>query len=70
MMSHKLAVDLAVTCVVPPLLTGLWLIFVYLNNRWVERKGGGTKIAAHPWRNLINMFAVSLFLTVLDLFRK
>jgi hypothetical protein len=55
--------------VVPPFLNGLWLIFVYINNRIAERSGG-EQIEPRPWWNLICGYIVVLFLTTLDLFRR
>jgi hypothetical protein len=66
MMINKLVMDVEVGLVVPPFLTGQWLIFVYVNNRLAERSGRGSKIEPHPWQNLIHGYLVILVLTALD----
>ena len=70
MMSDKLAGDLVVGLIVPPILTGLWLTFVHFNNNIVERRRRGTKIEPHPWLNLMQGYLVMLVLIALDLFRR
>ena len=69
-MLEKLIRDLAIGFVVPPVLTGLWLIFVRFNNRRAERTERAKRIEPHPWWNLIHGYVVVLFLTALDLLRK
>jgi hypothetical protein len=61
-MMNELVMDVGVGLVVPPFLTGLWLIFVYLNNRFSLRQ-----IAPHPWRHLIQLYLVVVVLTAFDL---
>lgn len=64
-----LVMEAEVGLVVPPLLTGLWLIFVYINNRIVERRARGSRIEPHPLQNLIHRYLVILFLMAIHYFR-
>ena len=64
----NLVTEMEVGLVVPPLLTGLWLVFVYINNRIVERRGRGSRIEPHPWQNLIHGYLVILALIALHYF--
>jgi hypothetical protein len=69
-MINNLRIELVSGAVVPPVLTGLWLIFVYINNRVVEHKGRGSRIEQHPWLNLIHGYLVILGLFALDYFQR
>jgi hypothetical protein len=56
--------ELVIDLIVPPALTGLWLLFVSINDRIVDRKGKGSRIDAHPWRLLIETYLVVFVLTL------
>ena len=60
---HELIPELIMDLIVPPLLTGLWLLFVIVNNRIVDKMGRGSKVEAHALRLLIQTFLVCLTLT-------
>jgi ABC-type sulfate transport system permease component len=62
--------NLVIGFVVPPLITGIWLLFVLINNRWAEKSLTGSRIEPHPWANLFKMYLVSLVLTLFHIFQR
>jgi hypothetical protein len=52
------------------MLTGLWLLFVGVNNRIVDQNGKGTKIEAYPWRLLIQMYFVAFVLALIHFYSR
>ena len=67
---HELIYELMIDLLVPPILTGLWLLFVSVNNGIVDQNGKGNKIEAHPWRLLIQTYLVAFVLTLIRLHSK
>lgn len=62
---HELIVEFAVDFMIPPILTGVWLLFVSANNRIVSRRGTGSRIQANPWQVLGQMYLVMFCLTLI-----
>jgi hypothetical protein len=62
---HGLIPELMSDLIGPPMLTGLWLLFVSANNRIVDQKGRGCKIEARSWRLLIHLYFVVFILTLI-----
>jgi hypothetical protein len=67
---HELIPELVIDLVVPPMLTGLWMLFVGVNNRIVDHNGSGSKIDAYPWRVLIQLYVVVFVLALAHLYSK
>jgi hypothetical protein len=66
---YELIPTLIIDLVVPPVMAGLWLLFVSANNG-IVRRNGGSRIEGHPWQLLIQMYVVVLFLTLVHLWKK
>lgn len=62
---HELIPELLIDLLVPPMLTGLWLLIVSVNNAIVGQNGKGSKIEAQPWRLLIQTYFVLFVLTLI-----
>ena len=67
---HELIYELMIDLLVPPRLTGLWLLFVSVNNGIVNQNGKRSKLEAHPGRLLIQMYLVAFALTLIHLHSK
>jgi hypothetical protein len=67
---HELIPELMIDLLVPPMLTGLCLLFVSVNNGIVDQNGKGSKIEAHPWRLLIQMYFVAFVLALIHFHSK
>jgi hypothetical protein len=63
-MNHRAYIDLVVGSVSSPVLTALWAVFVRVNNHYTSRK-----IDPRPWLTLFKLYMVTIFLTVMDLYR-
>jgi hypothetical protein len=64
---HDLLTELIVDLIVPPIVTAVWLLFAYINNYIVDRRGKGSKVERNPWRLLIQTYLVVLVLTLVHL---
>jgi hypothetical protein len=51
--------------VMPPVMTGLWIVFVRVNNTYSLRQ-----IAPQPWLTLFKFYMIAIFLTVIDHYAK
>jgi hypothetical protein len=67
---RELIFELMMDLVIPPILTGLWLLFASINNGIVDQRGKGSKIDAYPWRFLIQTYIVAFFLTLIHIYRR
>jgi hypothetical protein len=67
---HELISELMIDLIVPPMLTGLWLLFASVNNHIVDRKGMGSGIDARPWRVLIQGYLVVFLLALVHFYAR
>jgi|HubBroStandDraft_1064217.scaffolds.fasta_scaffold199763_1 hypothetical protein len=61
---HELIPELIIDMISSPMLTGLWLPVVSVNNGIVDKMGKGSKVEAHASWLLIQSYPVALALTL------
>jgi hypothetical protein len=62
--------ELMIALIIPPVLTGLWLLFAGINNRIVDKRGKGSRVDAHPVQQLIWFYFLAFILALIHVFGK